>query len=220
MHGGIWSFTGVVQPSPLGTKFASISATATSTPGVPYPIPWNNWGTADIHSSGMSTNEAFVVAFINEGDYTTSPRVMPVLSPVPSILRSFVYLNAESPPNWYYLTSGDSVVTWMIRAYVSFAATGISQSIELTPSSYKLNQNFPNPFNPSTTIRFEIPSRSFVTLKVYDLVGREVATLVNGIREAGAQEVEFHASNLPSGVYLYRITTDKFVETKKLVLIK
>jgi len=88
------------------------------------------------------------------------------------------------------------------------------------PLQYGLEQNYPNPFNPSTTIKFQIPSKGFVTLKIYDIIGREVVTLVDGFQEAGPHNVKFDASNLPSGVYLYRITTGTYAETKKLVLIK
>lgn len=88
------------------------------------------------------------------------------------------------------------------------------------PLQYALEQNYPNPFNPSTIIRFQMPSKGFVTLNIYDIIGREVATLVNGFKEAGPHDVKFDASNLPSGVYLYRITTGTYTATKKLVLIK
>ena len=67
---------------------------------------------------------------------------------------------------------------------------------------------------------FQMPSKGFVTLRIYDIVGREVATLVNGFQEAGTHNVKFDASNLPSGIYLYRITSGTYAETKKLVLIK
>ena len=109
---------------------------------------------------------------------------------------------------------------YLIRAYVSVGTTDVKSIAELSPSTFKLEQNYPNPFNPSTAIQYTLTSRSFTTLKVYDMVGREVATLVNGFKEAGSYEVTFDASRLPSGVYLYRITTDKFIETKKLVLLK
>jgi Secretion system C-terminal sorting domain len=88
------------------------------------------------------------------------------------------------------------------------------------PRQFELAQNYPNPFNPVTTIKFQLPSKEFVTLKVYDIIGREVATLVDGLKDAGSHDVKFDASNLPSGVYLYRITAGTYIETKKLVLIK
>jgi len=88
------------------------------------------------------------------------------------------------------------------------------------PISYKLYQNYPNPFNPSTTINYQIPELSFVTLMVFDVLGNEIATLVNAEKPAGSYEAEFKASSLPSGIYFYRLQAGSFVETKKMVLIK
>jgi len=88
------------------------------------------------------------------------------------------------------------------------------------PLSFSLEQNYPNPFNPSTTIEYSIPQNSLVTLKVYDVLGREVATLVNEQNEAGKHTVEFDASKLNSGVYFYKIESGNFIETKKMILVK
>ena len=89
---------------------------------------------------------------------------------------------------------------------------------------YELSQNFPNPFNPSTTIRFHIPEFGFVSLKVYDVLGSEVASLVNGEKPVGSYEVEFSAAGgamrLPSGIYFYRLQANNFIETKKMLLLK
>jgi outer membrane protein assembly factor BamB len=87
-------------------------------------------------------------------------------------------------------------------------------------SKYELKQNFPNPFNPSTTINYHIPEMSFVTLKVYDVLGNEVATLVSEEKHTGNYEVEFGGTGLPSGIYFYRIQAGSFIETKKMVLMK
>jgi len=89
-----------------------------------------------------------------------------------------------------------------------------------TPSVFRLEQNYPNPFNPSTTIKFSIPSSEFVTLKVFDLLGREVATLVDEYKPAGSYEVQFEGSSLSSGIYFYRLKAREFNSTKKLVLNK
>ena len=86
--------------------------------------------------------------------------------------------------------------------------------------NFSLGQNYPNPFNPRTTIEYSIPSRSNVVIKVFDILGREVATLVNEEKPAGVYNVNFNGSELSSGVYFYRIEAENFVETKKLVLIK
>lgn len=87
-------------------------------------------------------------------------------------------------------------------------------------NNFKLDQNYPNPFNPSTMINYSIPQSAFVTLKVYDIVGNEVATLVNETKSAGKYEVSFDASNLSNGVYLYSIKTANFTSTKKMILVK
>ena len=82
-------------------------------------------------------------------------------------------------------------------------------------------QNFPNPFNPSTTIYYSIPEISFVTLKVYDVLGIEITTLVNEEKPAGSYEVEFSAAGgLPSGVYFYLLNSGNVIETKKMILLK
>jgi Peptidase family C25/Secretion system C-terminal sorting domain len=88
------------------------------------------------------------------------------------------------------------------------------------PTEFVLYQSYPNPFNPSTKIKFVIPKSSFVNLKVYNVLGKETATLVNEQRPAGTYEVEFNAVNLPSGVYFYKLQAGSFVETKKMVLLR
>ena len=94
-------------------------------------------------------------------------------------------------------------------------------NVDLTaPTVFTLEQNYPNPFNPSTLISYNIPQNSFVTLKVYDVIGNEVATLVNQNQPAGKYDIRFDASNLSNGVYLYSIKTDNFASTKKMILMK
>jgi hypothetical protein len=85
---------------------------------------------------------------------------------------------------------------------------------------FNLEQNYPNPFNPTTVISYQIPQQGFVTLKVYDVLGREIVTLVNEEKPAGEYEVEFNAANLPSGIYFYRIRAGSFINTKKMVLLR
>ena len=85
---------------------------------------------------------------------------------------------------------------------------------------YSLMQNYPNPFNPTTTINYSIKTASEVTLKVYDMLGTEVASLITERQEAGSYSVEFNAANLPSGMYVYRLSTNNYVDTKKLILLK
>ena len=109
------------------------------------------------------------------------------------------------------------------------SATDI-RSMENSKMTFQLNQNYPNPFNPTTIIKYSIPSArsplqggargGLVTLKVYDMLGREVATLVNENQKAGNYEVNFNGSNLPSGLYFYRIISNNFTATKKMLLLK
>ncbi|MCH7769634.1 MAG: T9SS type A sorting domain-containing protein [Bacteroidetes bacterium] len=85
---------------------------------------------------------------------------------------------------------------------------------------FNLEQNYPNPFNPTTTIEYSIPEASFVELKIYDILGGEVASLVKENKPSGKHSVKFNASNLPSGIYFYRIVSGNFTATKKLILLK
>ncbi|MBK7632472.1 MAG: T9SS type A sorting domain-containing protein [Ignavibacteriales bacterium] len=87
-------------------------------------------------------------------------------------------------------------------------------------SGFELAQNYPNPFNPSTSIQYAISNRQFVSLKVYDVIGNEVATLVNEEKPAGSYEVDFNANGLSSGVYFYSINAGGFIETKKMILLR
>lgn len=89
-----------------------------------------------------------------------------------------------------------------------------------TPKEYKLYQNYPNPFNPMTKINFALPKQGFVTLKIYDITGREIQILVSEVKQAGYYSVDFNGSSLSSGVYFYRIQSNDFVMTKRMVLIK
>jgi len=88
------------------------------------------------------------------------------------------------------------------------------------PESWILHQNYPNPFNPTTVIGFQISDRGFVSLRVYDLLGRDVATLVNEIKEPGSYSVQFDAAGLGSGMYLYRLQAGNVVQTKRMFLLK
>ena len=88
------------------------------------------------------------------------------------------------------------------------------------PDGFVLYQNFPNPFNPTTKLSFVIGHSSFVELKVFDILGNEIATLVNEEKSAGEYEVEFNAAGLASGIYLYKLKTLNFTETRKMLLLK
>jgi hypothetical protein len=96
----------------------------------------------------------------------------------------------------------------------------VDDELASQPENYNLYQNYPNPFNPSTTIRYSITAPDLVRIKIYDILGREVKTLINEQKQAGTYEVQFDASGLASGIYLYRIESGKFIQTKKMILLK
>lgn len=93
-------------------------------------------------------------------------------------------------------------------------------NLNIKPLTYSLNQNYPNPFNPNTMIKYSLPQQSNVTLKLYDVLGAEIATLVDKELKRGSYEVEFDASNLSSGIYFYRLTAGNYVSVKKMILLK
>ncbi|MCK5088191.1 MAG: T9SS type A sorting domain-containing protein [Melioribacteraceae bacterium] len=88
------------------------------------------------------------------------------------------------------------------------------------PNKYDLGQNYPNPFNPTTIINFSIPESGLVTLKVFNVLGQEVVTLVNEVKSAGTYEVDFDASQLTTGMYVYTISSGNYSATKKMMLVK
>ncbi len=96
----------------------------------------------------------------------------------------------------------------------------VEQSSLTVPGEFQLQQNYPNPFNPTTTIEFALPKQSNVTLKLFDILGREVATLVDDELESGVHKINFDAQDLASGIYFYRIHAEGFLKTKKLMLLK
>jgi Secretion system C-terminal sorting domain len=112
------------------------------------------------------------------------------------------------------------VVGAVIGFRIYGTVTGVSENAGVFPGQFTLCQNYPNPCNPSTTIRYGLPRRSQVTLTVFNTLGQQVTTLVQGEQEKGYHEVRFDASNLSSGVYFYRIRAGEFVQTRKLLLLR
>jgi photosystem II stability/assembly factor-like uncharacterized protein len=102
----------------------------------------------------------------------------------------------------------------------SFEYSDIVEAEVASPNEFFISQNYPNPFNPSTTIRYKIPFAGFVSLKIYDVLGNEILILVNEEKPAGSYEVKFNASDLPSGIYLYKLQAGSFFEMKKMTLLK
>jgi hypothetical protein len=113
------------------------------------------------------------------------------------------------------ISSVQCIAMWPDSFQVGVNAFGNS-----APKTYSLKQNYPNPFNPVTVISYQIPTNEFITVKIFDVLGREIVTLVNKEMKAGNYSVDWNANNVPSGMYFYRLTSGKFSETKKMILMK
>jgi len=189
----------------------------------PYTVPGTGWQMITLSSpfayTGAAGNNLLVEVCYNNSSYT-----------------SYSTVNSSSATGMYWgrygdLSSGDgcATTTWSSssappgRANTRFVVNpliGIGNNNTEIPNVYSLSQNYPNPFNPVTQIKFGIPKQGFVTLKVYDILGREVAQLVNTVKAAGTYVIDFDASKLASGTYFYRIESGSFTDVKKMVLIK
>lgn len=165
-----------------------------------------NWSTAtETNNYGFeierkTTGEYYTVAFVIGNGTTTKP-------------QQYSYIDKFADPgiNYYRLKQMDFLG--------SFEYSDVIE-VNVPLESFELAQNYPNPFNPSTKITFSIPNRSFVTLKVYNVQGEEVASLVSGDMKAGVYNVEWKANNVPSGVYVYSLIADNKVQSRKMILMK
>ncbi len=134
--------------------------------------------------------------------------------------------NSTVNGNWilkvYDRTSGNTGVlkAWSLSFVIGINPIGIQNISNEIPQQFSLSQNYPNPFNPVTNIKFQLPNAGFVKLTVFDLLGREIATLVNETMNAGIYNADWDASKYSSGVYFYKLETESFIETKKMILIK
>ena len=158
---------------------------------------------------------------LSSGDFVTvSGAVIPGHGTT-TVPRDYSYADGSAPAGtWYYRLKQidlDGAVHYSDPAKVDVKPVGTAQDV---PAVYSLGQNFPNPFNPETTIRYSLPSRSYVHLAVYNALGERVAVLADGEQESGLHEVRFDGSALASGVYFYRLQSAGFVQTKKLSLLK
>jgi len=167
------------------------------------------WSTPAIAAS--STNNSYVYPMIAEVETEGTNATVHFTYLWDKIPGSFVVgQNTKSVDNTYIYNSVDFTLTNPVSVGGS----------ELIISDFRLEQNYPNPFNPSTTIKYTVAERSNVAIKVFDMLGREVASLVNTVKDAGSYEVNFNAQNLASGMYVYSITAGNFNSSKKMMLLK
>lgn len=131
------------------------------------------------------------------------------------LVKGNLYMNVHTTAN----PGGE--IRGQVLASTNDLATSVKHVDDASiPENFILTQNYPNPFNPTTTIRFTIPETSFLTLKVFDILGREVALLVNEMKDVGNYAVQFDAAKLSSGIYFYRLQAGNFLQTRKMILIK
>ncbi len=139
--------------------------------------------------------------------------------------RPLSKFNGQDPDGYWNLRIYDraagstgTLEAWSLTLLYQ-SLTGVPEDHKI-PTTYLLSQNFPNPFNPSTMIRYHLPERLLVTIKIFNILGQEVVTLINEEKPAGSYEVNFNASKLSSGVYFYRLQAGNFISTKKMILLK
>ncbi|HSW54406.1 MAG TPA: FG-GAP-like repeat-containing protein [Ignavibacteriaceae bacterium] len=168
----------------------------------------------------------------------SAPNAVNILSPMSDRntgYRRVVNLGNTNSNNSWTIKGLDSAQTyyWSVQAIDNcFAASEFApeqsvliasvedEEINKLPTEYEITQNFPNPFNPTTTLRYSIINPELVRIIIYDIMGKEVKTLVNEFKQAGSYEVQFDASEIVSGIYLYKIESSSFVQTKKMILLK
>lgn len=186
-----------------------------------------NYHYFDLFSSYSDDNGATWSTPINITNTTNIDEIFPTLSTTgnsPGIMN-LAFLVSECPGSNSFNQTGTPKCPnyWVYRKYnpVTGFIIGVNTISNEVPQSFVLHQNYPNPFNPSTKIRFELPKNEVVTLKVYDVLGKEIAIIVNNeYTTAGVKEVEFNASNLASGIYYYTLKAGNQTDTKKMVLVK
>lgn len=168
----------------------------------------------DITSPHFDPNltEPMAISYDSNGNMSWKMRLLPT--------ARGRFMQGSLDTEKYLIAYGDYDRAIRVFKFSLPGITSVEKENSEIPRDFSLSQNYPNPFNPSTTINFSIVEYGFVSLKIYDLLGREVATLVNEELGAGTYSTKFDAGNLASGVYVYRITAKNFASTKKMMLVK
>jgi len=210
-YDAFWRLNGTVGGSASGVGSLSAQWGDTATVNVPPPTGYK-W-------IGIRSDTGYV--YHNDTLYVTATIQLKVGKKAGNYVLGYLMtkaagglMNADAFANTWVDTSMGHPIT------VTPSTGVVERNLGLVPTAYGVAQNYPNPFNPSTTIRYAIKEQTLVKLSVFDIEGREVATLVDGVRPPGTYEVHFVAGNLASGVYLYTLRAGTFTETKKLLLLK
>lgn len=202
----VWQFTTIIArpAAPVLTSPADNASDVSRDP----VLVWNDSDRAESYSLQVATRSDFLVTDVDQSGITaTSFQVMALGESTDHFWRVNA-TNAGGTSNWS--------ATWKFRTE---KATSVETGGEL-PEEFSLGQNYPNPFNSTTNISFELPEREFVVLKIYNLLGIEIVTLISEDLPAGKHIAQFNAGGLATGVYLYKIQTSSFVQTKKMLLVR
>jgi len=176
-------------------------------------------GDQDLVTTNYSGNSVSVL--LNYGDGTFAPRVdFGVGSYSQPIVSADFDGDGDQDLAVGLLSPANSISVLLNLTIISPVGVNEREGLSSVPEIYSLSQNYPNPFNPVTTIRFYLPEAGNVELVIYDILGKEVETIVNSRQSAGQHNVVWNTSNVASGVYLYRLQANDFVQTRKMLLLK
>lgn len=212
--GGPWNHAANFSVTVTALPIQLASLTATAVGGTSVLLQWKTL--SEINNYGFFIQRRAA----QEMDFQEIPNSLIAGQGTTNKEQSYSFTDRDVVPGtWYYRLrqvdlDGTSTLSDAVQVTVVTSVT------ELRPFAFALEQNYPNPFNPATTIAYGLPERSPVRLSVYNLAGEEIALLVQGMQEAGRYQVDFTASDLPSGVYIYRLEAGSASAEKKLVLIK
>jgi hypothetical protein len=201
------SFTTVVAP-PSAPTLASPANNATNVQ-LTTTLSWNAATGATGYHLQVSTLSSFTSTVVDDSTLTTTSRSVTSLA-----LNTTYYWRVHA------MNAGGSSAYSAARNFKTTPTTAVEKLDGSIPTDYALSQNYPNPFNPTTTIQYQIPSSDVVTLRVYDVLGKQVFELVNQYQTAGSYMVKMNAQMLPSGMYLYELRSGSFVQTKGMILEK
>jgi hypothetical protein len=228
MQMGIWRFTGSYGTSPFGAPLVQERMiTSNSASAEPFPDPFENWVTIDLSGDEIDASDDFIVSLL-VGTDPVIPGVMASGEPDNGVYRSRTWLQSQGG-GWWILTTNEGTDTWnyMIRAYLCASGCTIEvgpESIGTVPSAYRLSENFPNPFNPSTTFTYDITEPGEVSFAIYDLIGRlvyeEKRNHLPGQYSLRWNGIDSFERKVGSGVYLLRMHVNEFSATRKMVLLK
>jgi ligand-binding sensor domain-containing protein len=192
------TFGGVYLSTDNGGNWTAVNAGLENTDVFSLAISGTNIFAGTDKGVFLSTSNSTKWAAVNDGLTNTSVQAL-----------------AISGTNIYAGTT-----TSVFRRPLSEVITSVERLSTDLPTHFSLGQNYPNPFNPSTTISFSLPSKSFVSLKVFDIIGREIAAIISEEMSAGSYTKQWNAANMSSGIYFYRLQAGSFTETKKLLLLR